>query len=110
MNAEETELIMQTLRRVLHAERDRSHWNLESAFFGLWSGGWVEMEVGQMDRMETILQVASTQMRDQRGALVAMLGSHSLLAWRWLWVGEGRRTTYTSCSLSGFQLLPCYPI
>lgn len=110
MNAEETELIMQTLRRVLHAERDWSHWNLESVFFGLRSGGWVELEVGQMDRMENILQVASTQTRDERGALVTMLGSHSLLAWRRLWVGEGRRTTYTSCSLSGFQLLPCYPI
>ena len=56
-NAEETELIMQTLRRVLQAERDWSHWNLESVFFGLRSGGWVELEVGQMDRMENILQV-----------------------------------------------------
>lgn len=70
----------------------------------------MEMEVGQMDRMENILQVASTQMRDERGAVVAMLGSHSLLAWRRLWAGEGRRTTWTSGSLSGFQLLPRYPI
>lgn len=53
----------------------------------------MEMEVGQMDRMENILQVVSTQMRDERGAVVAMLGSHSLLAWRRLWAGEGRRTT-----------------
>ena len=53
----------------------------------------MEMEVGQMDRMENILQVVSTQMRDERGPVVAMLGSHSLLGWRRLWAGEGRRTT-----------------
>lgn len=40
--------------------RDKSHRNLESAF-GLWSGGWVRVEAGQVDGMESILQVEFTQ-------------------------------------------------
>ena len=44
--------------------REKSHRNLESAF-GLWSGGWVRVEAGQVDGMESILQVEFTRARDE---------------------------------------------